>query len=219
MNSNLYQRGSIWWVNLSKLYESSVQSGFRPVVIVSSSAGCLSSDIVTVCPCTTKIKNLSVNISIKPFDRGQPTQVLTNQIRTIPKVWLSSHIGNLDKEDMAKVDEGLMASLGLIKPTIPKLDDSEVVDESHGQEKVVLEELILQAKKLVIEINKTISKVEYNGEDGCSGRKYIRRSRQEVDSFIKEWEDPSNNRNEVYKLFGFNSYKAAYNFWVNHRGR
>lgn len=216
MASTNYTRGSLWWANLAKYSQSSVQGGWRPVVIVSSSLGCLSSDIVTVCPLTTKLKDLSININVKPVASEKPQQVLTNQLVTIPKNLLSSFIGSLDSEDLQAVEEGILISLGIAKPVVEKTKASQEALLSARRDREALNNLIPQAKDLVTKLKDLISR--YNSPRTFSKeRKYLRRSKEEISDFIKEWEDPYNDRHEVAKVFNFNSYGAAYNFWVNHK--
>lgn len=213
--TSVYVRGDIWWVNLDKYPQSAVQGGYRPVVIVSSQSGCRSSGVVTVCPITTKIKDLSVNVSVKPLIGGRPQQVLTNQIVTVPKDLLTNHSGCLDKEDMEKVELGIMVSLGLVKSEkVVHKTDSTLFTEAE-KDKKLLEELIPQAKVVLEKLKNILNQSTVSN----TGRKYKKRSAEEVADFIKEWEDDRNNRNEVAKSFGFNSYGSAYNFWSNHKKR
>ena len=210
-----YIRGGIWWINLSKYPQSAVQGGYRPVVIVSSQPGCRSSEVITVCPLTTKIKELSVNVSVKPLINGRPQQVLTNQIVTVPKDLLTSPSGCLDKEDMEKVELGIMISLGLVKSEkVVHRTNSKLLAEAEKDEKL-LEELIPQAEVVLEKLKNILNR----STSSSTGRKYKKRSAEEVADFIKEWEDDRNNRNEVAKSFGFNSYGSAYNFWSNHKKR
>ena len=121
-----YIRGGIWWTNLPSSPRSSVQGGYRPVVIVSSLAGCMSSDIVQVCPITTKIKPLQINVNIHPIANNVPNQVLTNQIMTVPKSSLSRPSGYLTKEEIERVEEGILISLGIAKPVAEKVKANQI---------------------------------------------------------------------------------------------
>lgn len=214
-----YLRGGIYWANLAKYPQSSVQGGYRPVVIVSSIAGCLSSDVVTVCPLTTKVKDLSVNVNVKPLINGRPQQVLTNQLVTIPKSLLSSPSGWLDKEDLSQVEQGVMISLGILRPVIDKARASQEALLQAKKDREALESLVPQAKDLIHKLTEIVNRSNVSKVSPGVSRKYVKRSEEEIEDFIKEWEDSGNNRNEVAKAFGFNSYSSAYNFWVNHKKR
>lgn len=219
MASHEYLRGGIYWANLSKYPQSSVQGGYRPVVIVSSVAGCISSDVVTICPLTTKIKDLSVNVTVKPLINGRPQQVLTNQLVTVPKSLLTNPSGWLDKEDLAKVEQGVMTSLGILKPIVDKAKASQEALLQAKKDKEDLENLIPQAKDIINKLTEIVNRSKVSKVGPEAPRKYIRRSKEEIEEFIKEWEDNGNDRNEVAEAFGFNSYSSAYNFWVNHKKR
>ena len=219
MASHEYLRGGIYWANLAKYPQSSVQGGYRPVVIVSSVAGCISSDVVTICPMTTKIKDLSVNVNIKPLVKGRPQQVLTNQLITIPKSLLTSPSGCLDMEDLANVEQGVMTSLGILKPIVDKAKASQEALLQAKKDKEAMENLIPQAKDIINKLTEIVNRSKVSKVRPDVSRRYVRRSEGEIEEFIKEWEDNGNDRNEVAEAFGFNSYSSAYNFWVNHKKR
>ena len=155
-----YTRGSIWWASLPQLQRSSVQGGYRPVVIVSSIAGCLSSDIVQICPITTRVKPLSININIHPINKGLPNQVLTNQIMTIPKNLLSKPSGFLSKEEMEQVEEGILLSLGITKPVVDKLKSSQEALVNAKRDREEIEKLLPQAKEVINKLTEVINRVE-----------------------------------------------------------
>jgi mRNA-degrading endonuclease toxin of MazEF toxin-antitoxin module len=211
---NSITRGSIWWVNLTGYSDSSVQSGFRPVVVISSTAGCKSSDIVSVCPLTTQIKPIAVNITLKSSITGKPQQVLTNQIVTVPKSALTNYVGRVDPGDMSKIELGVAISLGL------HLKDGPILNQSNsGATYHELENLISQAKEIRDKLTLLIGEKTESVKTDDNVKVYLKRTSEEIRSFVIDWEDPGSNRNDVAKAYGFNSYKAAYNFWVNHRDK
>lgn len=117
-------RGCIYFVEMPehKSTEHSCESGFRPVLVVSSRAGNKTSDVVMACPITTRIKHLSCNVDIGWSTDGRPSQVLCNQIVTLPKAELKHHVGYITLEEQKKVDIAMCISLGI------NIDYNEVKD-------------------------------------------------------------------------------------------
>lgn len=112
------RRGNVYIVSLPKEKQYFVQSceeGTRPCVVVSSPAGCISAPVVMVCPITTKLKELSCNVNVDWTADGRPSQVLCNQIITVPREALQRYKGKISPEDMKKVDKALKLSLGVFE--------------------------------------------------------------------------------------------------------
>lgn len=214
-----YTRGSIWYINLPGFDRSSVQRGFRPVVIVSSLAGNLSSDLVLVCPFTTKIKELSVNVTVKPITGDTPTQVLCSQITTVPKSALVNRVGGLDEIDMNKVDTGILIALGLAKPVVSKIQATQNALADAKRDREELEKMIPQAKELLAKIGELVKKVEGSNIQVGLKSKRIKRSPEVIKDFLREWSDPMSIKKDVAEAFGFPSYGAAANFYYSHSKR
>ena len=109
-------RGDVFFVQMPIQDNSvphSVEQGYRPVVVVSSPAGCRTSGIVMVCPITTKIKKLSCNVDTSWTANGQPSQILCNQIVTMPKTQMTHYKGYIPAEEMRKVNIAMLISLGI----------------------------------------------------------------------------------------------------------
>lgn len=112
---NIY-RGNVYIVSLPKEKQYFVQSceeGTRPCVVVSSQAGCMSAPVVMVCPITTKLKDLSCNVTVGWSQDGRTSQVLCNQIITVPREALQRYKGKISPDDMKKVDKAIKISLGV----------------------------------------------------------------------------------------------------------
>ena len=105
----------------------SVQQGRRPVVVVSSEIGCKTASVVMVCPLTTKHKKLSCNVDIN-FTNGMgvSSQVLCNQIQTVPVSALSRCYYTLSDDEMHAVDTAICISLGIVD-YMKKLENGERV--------------------------------------------------------------------------------------------
>lgn len=108
-------RGDIYFVRMpqQKTRVNSCQHGYRPVVVVTSRTGCKTSDIVMVCPITTKIKHMSCNVEIGWSLDGRPNQVLCNQIVTLPKAELGPLRGHITREEQKQIDIAMLISLGI----------------------------------------------------------------------------------------------------------
>ena len=117
-------RGAVFFVKMPehKVSHNSCERGYRPVVVVSSNTGNRTSDIAMVCPITTKIKKLSCNVDIAWSMDGRPSQVLCNQIVTIPKSELAYKRGHITLEEQKRVDIAMCISLGI------NIDYNEVKD-------------------------------------------------------------------------------------------
>ena len=118
-------RGLIYFVRMPEHKGApthSCERGYRPVVVVSSHKGNRTSDIAMVCPITTKVKDLSCNVEIGWSLDGRPSQVLCNQITTIPKSELVYKRGSITLDEQRQVDIAMCISLGI------NIDCNEVKD-------------------------------------------------------------------------------------------
>lgn len=108
-------RGSVYYVNLpkEKVFYQSCEQGERPCVVVSSNIGCKTSDIVMVCPITSKIKEHSCNVNVTWTANGKQCQVLCNQIITVPKSSLVRYKGYINNMEMREVNKAIIISLGI----------------------------------------------------------------------------------------------------------
>ena len=114
------RRDDIYYVHLPNIFKSlnSVERGIRPVVVVSSNIGCATAPIVMIAPLTTKTKKLSCNVDVGwTCNRNREhSQVLCNQLMTVPKAELENcdRVGVLTQEELDKVDDAILVSLGII---------------------------------------------------------------------------------------------------------
>lgn len=111
-----YMRGMVYWCDIPK-YEKNptINSGMRPVIIVSNNINNCTSGNVTVVPCTTNIEknpNQPTHV-ILPLNKENPSLVLCEHIITVCKDLLAGFMGMIDDVSMKKVDKGLMAAIGL----------------------------------------------------------------------------------------------------------
>jgi mRNA interferase MazF len=110
-----YVRGMVYYANIpSVLYAPNVQTGRRPVIIVSNDVANVFSSNVSVVPCTTNINKKD----------SQPTHVTTNLIKetetiilcenimTMDKSYLETFVGMLDDITMDKITNAIGVALG-----------------------------------------------------------------------------------------------------------
>lgn len=133
-----YMRGMVYWCDLPK-YDNNpnMQSGKRPVIIVSNNvANCLSNN-VTVVPCTTNIEKNpdQPTHTILPLNKENPSLVLCEDVTTVHKDLLIGFMGMIDEETMKSVNKCLMAALGLIDIPNPLMDKPEKTKEQKLEEK------------------------------------------------------------------------------------
>lgn len=109
-------RGSIYFMDMPDhpdVGTHSCELGRRPVVVVSSNIGNRTNSTVMVCPITSKIKHLSCNVTIEWNCDGKASQVLCNQIVTVPKAKLGPRCGHITLEEQKRVDIAMCISLGI----------------------------------------------------------------------------------------------------------
>ena len=140
-----YARGMVYWANIPKYdINPNLQSGRRPVIIVSNNvANCLSNNI-TVVPCTTNTEKNPDQPThyIMALNPREDSLVLCEDIITINKNLLESFMGMLDEHIMKDIDQCLKAALGLIDVpnhllgnTIKKQTKEEILEEKTKRNK------------------------------------------------------------------------------------
>lgn len=115
MDKRQIQRGDVYYIDLGKLHNGSIQDGYRPCVIIQNNIGNKYSPCVIVCPLTSRGKKkmpTHVDIGIEDglhFD----SIVLCEQIQTRCKSEIRSFICHLSDEKMEEVNKALAISIGL----------------------------------------------------------------------------------------------------------
>ena len=103
------KQGEIWYANLNPT-KGSEQSGFRPLVIISGNMLNEYLNIVITCPLTTKVKNYKGNVILEPNEvnrLSQPSEILVFNIRSISKERLVRKIGEITREQLTQLKQGL----------------------------------------------------------------------------------------------------------------
>ena len=112
----LIKRGEIYYADLSPVVGSE-QGGMRPVLIVQNDIGNKFSPTVIAAAITSQRfkTNLPTHIRVNAHRCGlsKDSIVLLEQVRTIDKQRLKEKMGNLDENDMSRIDKALSVSFGL----------------------------------------------------------------------------------------------------------
>ncbi len=104
--------GEIWLCELNK-NSGSVQSGYRPVFILSNDLNNTYSSILNVVPITTKMNKRKLPVHVELWDYAKyglrkPSTMMIEQISTIPVDALDKKIGSVtDSETLNKICEAM----------------------------------------------------------------------------------------------------------------
>ncbi len=117
------KRGDIYYADLSPVVGSE-QGGLRPVLIIQNDIGNRYSPTVIAAAITSRMgKNkLPTHIEVYATRAGlaRDSVILLEQIRTLDKRRLREKMGHLDEDAMARVNEAISVSFGLLpEPTPP----------------------------------------------------------------------------------------------------
>jgi len=116
MTTTPVKRGDIFYADLSPVVGSE-QGGVRPVIIIQNDIGNKYSPTVIISAITSQINKAKlpthVEISSEEYGLNKDSVVLLEQIRTLDKRRLKEKIGHMSDEDMSKVNQALLISIGL----------------------------------------------------------------------------------------------------------
>jgi len=132
MSKNLYKRGEIYWVNFGELEGKDKSIGKeingkeRPALIISIDWYNNERDYVTILPISSKVKNirvfeLNVGQVVENDPKKRASKIMVDQIRSIDKQKLGKKGGELNGEQMSKVEEILKKFLVLTEKIKAKL--------------------------------------------------------------------------------------------------
>lgn len=112
---NTINKGDIYYASLDPIVGSE-QNGTRPVVIIQNDIGNKYSPTVLVAPLTSKVKskhNLPTHVLVKSEHIKHNSIVLLEQIRVLDKSRLISYVDTLTKEEIKKLDIGIIKSFNI----------------------------------------------------------------------------------------------------------
>lgn len=110
-------RFEIWQAELPATKGSHVQSGCRPVVVVSNNMANMYSPVVTVVPLTAKIgkKRLPTHVLVLSSGLHNVSLALCEQLSALDKSRLTHYIGYIsDADDCVALDRAMAVQLGLV---------------------------------------------------------------------------------------------------------
>ena len=131
MSKRIFRRGEVYWVNFGELEGKDKSVGKeingkeRPALIISIDWYNNERDYVAILPMSSKVKNIRVfelNVGQVVNDpKNRESKVMVDQIRSIDKVKLGEKGGELNEEQMSKVEEMLKKFLVLSEKVKAKL--------------------------------------------------------------------------------------------------
>lgn len=133
MRYKVYKRGQVLFVDFGNR-PPGVEGGLRPCVVVScNKSNHVGAQQITVCPLSSKLKQIPVHVQIKPDDvKGYSLKTVSDflpeDIQTIPKSAVRGELGYISERTpvMQKINRVLRMQLGLTRDE----------DADYGKEKV-----------------------------------------------------------------------------------
>lgn len=134
-----YKRGQVVYVDFG-WQPNGVQGFIRPAVVVSTDASnhCRAPQI-TVCPLSSKLKDIKVHVQIHPLDvNGLHLQKISDfmpeDMQTVPKSSVRGTIGHItvDSKVMDEIDKALITQLDLWK-TVKRLVREELTYRNEAK--------------------------------------------------------------------------------------
>lgn len=111
----MVKRGELYYADLSPVIGSE-QGGVRPVLVVQNDVGNKYSPTVIAAAVTSKIDKAKlpthIELSAREYGLSKDSVVLLEQIRTLDKTRLKERIGQVSADQMRKINEALLVSLG-----------------------------------------------------------------------------------------------------------
>ena len=153
MNSTCkYVRGSVWYAADKDIFSDKAianthtQRGSRLVIIFSSNAGNVTSDMVNVIPLSTKVsKKMSINVPVLGYD-GVEQIALCNMLMPMPKEYLIEYKYTLSDKLMKDVEKGVLIA-NEMDPYIKK----EEITYTFDQLKSVIEGIVSHRVNMILE--------------------------------------------------------------------
>ena len=114
MLKQIIKRGQIYQANLG-IQKGSIQSGTRPVIIISNDINNKFSPTVNVLPVTSRTKsNIPVHVHVGITEGlPQPSTILTEQMVTINKQQLVEYVGKCNLVKMLEIERAVLVQSGI----------------------------------------------------------------------------------------------------------
>ena len=114
----IVKRGDIVWLNEEIPYYElggSVQSIGRPYIVISNNTNNTLAPTINVASISKQIRKsnypMHVYLDKEKYGLEYNSVVFTEQVMTIPKDFIKTKIGSLDKEDMAKLNKAIFIQM------------------------------------------------------------------------------------------------------------
>lgn len=116
-SENPVRKNDIWLAELPAMPESHVQSGVRPVIVVSNDVANTHSPIISIVPLTTNLSRVDMPTHTVLHSRflNSPSMALCEQLMTIDKSRLINRMGALEcLHERLAVKHCVQVQLGLV---------------------------------------------------------------------------------------------------------
>lgn len=113
--------GDIYMAELDEELEGSLQSGIRPVIVISNDMANKYSSVITIIPMSSKIKkrNLPTHVLMQNCGLAKPSMVLAEQVTSLNQSRLQRKIGSIKKTEYEdKVKKAVAIQLNLTRETM-----------------------------------------------------------------------------------------------------
>lgn len=150
------KRGDVYYCDLKAWPDSDVQSGRRPVVVISNNIGNFYSNVVTVAPVTSRIKDFPTHYTF--FCGNTESQILLEQIVTVPKDSLFSFKMRLSDTQLEEINEYILTALGII-PTHVSNAAERVKNAQQAKEDIKqIKDIMPQAEEIMYKLAKMLGR-------------------------------------------------------------
>lgn len=117
-NEKLVYKGDLYMCDLGDSTDSrsSVQQGYRPVIILQNDAHNQCSNTTVIAPLTTRRKkNLKSHVDLNKGEGGimKDSTILLEQMRTVNIYQLEKYIGTVNMQKIYEIDDAIFAVLDL----------------------------------------------------------------------------------------------------------
>lgn len=117
-NEKLVYKGDIYMCDLgdSTDYRSSIQQGYRPVIVLQNDAHNQCSNTTVIAPLTSRRKkNLKSHVNLNKGEGGvmKDSTILLEQMRTVNIYQLEKYIGTVNMKKIYEIDDAIFAVLDL----------------------------------------------------------------------------------------------------------
>ena len=114
-NHPTFWRGDVYFADLGKC-SGSVQSGYRPVIVIQNNKGNHNGPTLVVVPVSSEIKKLHLPVHVllsQNTSMKERSMAMCEQITTIDKSQIGPYVCHLEQCDLDKINRAILISLGI----------------------------------------------------------------------------------------------------------